>query len=132
MRMRLLSPFRCHLNIENSRVLHHEEAYGRNWEAIRDAVRPDIEAIAPGTTVEFLHAGLAPMAMRFQNLSVDGSLFPPEVLRVAPPVGATIVAGGRGRGRGGAGRREVRRDRPAPRRRRSSSASSTTRSRSPS
>jgi hypothetical protein len=92
MHMRLLSPFRCHLNIENSRVLHHEKSYGTNWEEIRDAVRPDIDAIAPGTSVEFLHAGLAPMAMRFQNLSVDGSIFPPEVLRIAPPPTATIVS----------------------------------------
>ncbi len=92
MRMRLLSPFRCHLNIENSRVLHHEESYGRSWEEIRDAVGPDVEAIAPGTSIEFLHAGLAPMAMRFQNLSVDGSLFPPELLRIGPAAGASIVA----------------------------------------
>lgn len=92
MLMRLLSPFRCHLNVENSRVLHHEASYGRNWEEIREAVKPDIDARAPGTSVEFLHAGLAPMAMRFQNLSVDGSLFPPEILRITPPPGASIVA----------------------------------------
>ena len=92
MRMRLLSPFRCHLNIETSKVLSNEEDYGSNWALIRRAVQPDLDAIAPGTRVEYLHEGLAPMAMRFQNLGVDGSFFPPELLRVRPPADSSFVA----------------------------------------
>lgn len=92
MRMRLLSPFRSHLNVETSKVLSNEAEYIRTWAEVRRAVAPQLGALAPGCRVEFLHADLEPLMMRFHDVNVDGNLIPPELLRIGPPADSPAVA----------------------------------------
>lgn len=84
MRVRLLSPFRCHFHVINAAVLGNEIGYCALWEQAQGAFHADRARHPHVAEAEFLHARYEPTSMRYQKLHENGNLLSPEALRLRP------------------------------------------------
>ncbi len=92
MRVRLLSPFRCHLHFQSASVLGNEVGYCALWEQAQSAFHADRARHPHVAEAEFLHAHYETTSMRYQKLHENGSLLSPEVLRLRPtPAAAELT-----------------------------------------
>lgn len=84
MRFRLIAPFRCHFNFHNRELLSNEPGCRNFWRALQPQIPELLRPLPLLGGVEFIHAREQPHGMRYHAIHEDGSLLPPEMIRLTP------------------------------------------------
>jgi hypothetical protein len=84
MRIRLVAPFRCHFNVNNSRAATDEEGYCRLWQQIAGTLAAGLGKYPLIRQLDFPHARPMSAGLRYQKLHESGSLRPPEIAHIQP------------------------------------------------
>lgn len=79
MRVILISPFRCHFNLNTHHLFFREKEYSGLWRKVEE--RLDTGGFA--SSITYRHRDLGNPGMRYQRISEDGSLIPAEIFTAA-------------------------------------------------